>query len=118
MCYETWFFLPTKNLLPNEEIVLTPIVQSEIDYQVLLCYSEIETNKIRHHKLNDIYFIIFGEKGSTKKIYLNNYETVPQKEFNNKCEACFEFKSDDVGNILKINVSLNEDNNNPDNCIL
>ena len=107
-----------KNLLPNEEIVLTPIVQSEIDYQILLCYSEIETNKTHSHKLNDIYFIIYGEKGCTKKIYLNNYETMPQKEFNNKYEAFFEFKSDDVGNIVKMNVSLNEDNNNPDNCIL
>lgn len=86
----------------------------------MLRYNEIENEQlqINNQKLNDIYFIISGEKGSTKKIYLNNYETLVQSSQETpKREKYFEFKSEDVGKLLKVNVSLNEDNN-PNNCIL
>ena len=71
-------------------------------------------NAINKH-LTDVYFIIRGAKGATKKIYLNNYE-LKKMEHEYFKEKYYEFKSDDVGKIESINVSINEDNN-PLNCI-
>ena len=86
----------------------------EIVYEVILRINELENNKRiannTHRNLNDIYFVIHGVKGSTKKIYLNNYETLKQNQELAK-EKFFEFISDDVGKISTLNVSLNDDDN-------
>lgn len=66
--------------------------------------------------MTDLYFIMFGEKGSTKKIHINNYEIKKTEHEHDYKMRIFEFKSDDVGRVKKINVSLNEDNNTS-NCI-
>jgi hypothetical protein len=58
--------------------------------------------------MTDLYFIIIGSKGSTKKINLNSYELPKQAHVQEK-EKHFQFKSEDVGNILKINLSIAED---------
>lgn len=59
--------------------------------------------------LIDVYFIITGEHGSTKKIYMNNYEIKRLNEHDDPKEKYFEFKSEDVGKLTKINVSINQD---------
>lgn len=59
--------------------------------------------------LIDVYFIITGVHGSTKKIYMNNYEIKRLNEHDDPKEKYFEFKSEDVGKLLKINVSINQD---------
>ena len=103
----------------------------EIVYEVVLRTNDIETNNRpssnNHHNNHnnhhsnalkhptDVYFIIKGIKGSTKKIYLNNYE-IRKPEHDANRERFFEFKSDDVGKIEKINVSINEDDN-PSNYV-
>jgi hypothetical protein len=60
--------------------------------------------------ITDLYFIITGVKGSTKKINLNSYELPKSNHVHdpNK-EKHFQFKSEDVGNILRINISIAED---------
>ena len=76
--------------------------------------NEIETNgRILNlgRNLTDVYFIIYGVKGSTKKIYINNYEQHKGNSYEVSKEKYFEFKSEDVGKIQKINVSLNDDDN-------
>jgi hypothetical protein len=87
---------------------------SEID-QTKLSSSHAKSSIGASKHTTDIYFIIHGLKGSTKKIYLNNYE-LRKTEHEIAKEKYFEFKSEDVGKIQKINVSINEDNN-PLNCI-
>lgn len=71
------------------------------------------SNSNKH--INDVYFVIKGAKGQTKKIYLNNYE-LRKLEHDYFKEKFYEFKSEDVGKISQINVSINEDDN-PANCV-
>lgn len=59
--------------------------------------------------LIDVYFVITGVLGSTKKIYMNNYEIKRIGEHEDPKEKYFEFKSEDVGKLSKINVSINQD---------
>lgn len=62
---------------------------------------------LSHNHLPDVYFILYGTKDRTKKIYLNNYE-LKRKDFESSKERYFEFKSEDVGKITKLNLSVNE----------
>lgn len=59
----------------------------------------------------DIIWHNYDQTGSTKKIYLNNYEIKRHNDpaHDDPKEKHFEFKSDDVGKLLKINVSINQD---------
>lgn len=86
-------------------------------YQVVLRLNDIDGQSSLNKNPVDVYFVIKGAKGNTKKIYLNNYETKRQDHHDqDPKEKYFEFKSDDVGKIEKINLSINQDNS-PDNFI-
>ena len=76
------------------------------------------TSKPHSNKhMTDLYFIISGAKGSTKKINLNSYELpVSNHVIDPNKEKHFQFKSEDVGNIEKLNVSIAEDDH-PSNYI-
>ncbi len=88
---------------------------SDIIFEVVLRYNELKAQPGASPRLTDIYLIISGNKCSTRKIYLNNYEL---KKFNRDShkEKYFEFSCKDVGKIEHINFSINEDNN-PSNCL-
>ena len=68
-----------------------------------------------HYHLPDVYFILYGSKDKTKKIYLNNYE-LKKKSNETIRDNYFQFKWYDIGSINKINLSVNE-NGNPFDCI-
>ncbi|RNA02031.1 lipoxygenase homology domain-containing 1-like [Brachionus plicatilis] len=114
---ETSNFAVNKILIPAEEIVLFPMSICEILYQVVLRLNDMDGLSSSNKHLVDVYFVIKGAKGRTKKIYLNNYETKRQDHHDqDPKEKYFEFKSDDVGKIEQINLSINPDNT-PDNFI-
>lgn len=71
--------------------------------------SEFDRSKKYQH-FPDVYFIFYGSKGSTRQINLNNYE-LSKKEFDMSEERYFEFKSDDIGKVEKINLSIAQNQN-------
>ena len=89
-------------------------------YEVVLRTGEMEnlrrhTMSTSHYHLPDVYFILYGSKDRTKKIYLNNFE-LKKKSNDNSREKYFQFKWYDIGRINKINLSVNE-NGNPFDCL-
>ena len=66
-------------------------------------------------KLTDFYLIITGQKSSTKKIFLNNYEMLTKHSDQFK-EKFFEFQYKDTGKIQTLNVSI-DDNDKLENCL-
>jgi hypothetical protein len=89
-------------------------------YEVVLRTGEMEnlrrhTMSTSHYHLPDVYFILYGSKDRTKKIYLNNFE-LKKKCNDNSREKYFQFKWYDIGRINKINLSVNE-NGNPFDCL-
>lgn len=83
-------------------------------YEVILRINDIENSKRlasnSNRNMTDVYLSLHGVKGSTKKTYLNNYEILKVNHDFTK-EKYFEFKSEDVGKITTLNVSLNDDDN-------
>lgn len=121
-------------LITNEHnLILYPKTKCEIDYVVLIRSIDQESEKhLAYHDLLrskssniEMYLVIFGEKGWTKKININPYEfstNLPTTNVNSiskshsqndlkKRERLFQFKSDDVGKIKSIEFSVNEDEN-------
>jgi hypothetical protein len=95
--------------MPNKSLFFKEIV-----YEVILRVNEIENNKRltshSYRNITDVYFVLHGVKGFTKKIYLNNHEILRTNQEFLK-ERFFEFKSEDVGKITTLNISLNDDDN-------
>lgn len=109
-----------KSLVGKEFIELTPINNLEVIYEVVLRTGEMENLRrhsmsTSHYHLPDVYFILYGSKDRTKKIYLNNFE-LKKKCNENSREKYFQFKWYDIGRINKINLSVNE-NGNPFDCL-
>ena len=111
-------------------MILFPITKSEIDYVVLIRLNESEKQTVSHDLLrsksgntSEMYLVICGEKGCTKKININPYEfssnltatnSISKSHSQNdmkKRERWFQFRSDDVGKIKSIELSVNEDEN-------
>ena len=98
-------------------VVVVPT--TDITCQVTLRYKTSDTSSSSSSKLTDIYLIMTGERDVTRKILLNSFEAKSSSSSSESgcCrEKVFEFHCRDIGKILHVNVS-SENDENPRNSV-
>jgi hypothetical protein len=106
-------------------------LKKEIDYEVILREDDPKMNGTKYNipldmhsqdREMDIFLIMNGDRKSTRKICLNNYEikrpssagqtsTSNQTTQDQSITRIFKFKTEDIGKIQSIKISIDEENN-------